>query len=830
MRHEELGRRYKHVQGHRRAAPALGEVCGDAQTQAGDVAMRAGPGNLLEAARNYLGRGYVPIPVGYRDKAPLLSGWTKLQLTDEQLEPHFRDGNNIGLLLGEPSGWLVDVDLDCEEAIELADEYLPATDAVTGRESRPRSHRWYIAAGAMTTRHKDPSTKAMIVELRSTGAQTLVGPSVHPDGELYDMLEGEPAVVDAAELARAVEHLAAAVLERRGHTQAALQQSEVPFTSAPTRSIPTPTGIGHDEKIRRASAYLRALPPSIARQGGHDRAFAAATAVVHGFEVEPDDAMRLLEEHFNPRCDPPWAEKELRHKVDDALTKPHTKPRGWLLHASSDRNNDEPESEPPPPPAFEALGSVQLGDRDPQTGKLVLSPILTLPTARAFVREHFSHPHGPTLVYFAGEFYAWRKNCYRRIENGEIENLLLPWLNDALQPASGQRGSGGLFTPFPANPRTVDSTIQSLRSETFLPESTANPSWLNGRTDRPCASEILACKTMNFHVPTGEIIEPTPSLFTMSSLDFDLDPSAAPPKAWLHFLDELFGDDAESIELLQQWFGYSLLPDTSQHKMLLIVGPKRSGKGTLARVLRRLVGERNIAGPTTGSLAGQFGLQQLIGKSLAIISDARFRCDQSGSVMEHLLTISGEDAVSINRKYLPPLTCTLPTRVMILSNEVPKFDDPSGAIQSRFLLLRLTRTFYGQEDHGLLARLLDELPGILLWAVRGWSSLQERGRFAQPTIGDDLLESMQDLGSPVGRFIKDFCVTGDGLRVDCKAIYARYTVWCTDEGISPVPSVQMFGKQLFAALPTCSLRRSSGNLKFYDGISLKKHPDGGEAA
>ena len=74
--------------------------------------------------------------------------------------------------------------------------------------------------------------------------------------------------------------------------------------------------------------------------------------------------------------------------------------------------------------------------------------------------------------------------------------------------------------------------------------------------------------------------------------------------AWYEFLHQLFDGDLESLDLLQEWFGYCLTGDTSQQKMLLIVGPKRSGKGTLARVLAKLIGAGNVCGPTTSSLAG----------------------------------------------------------------------------------------------------------------------------------------------------------------------------------------------------------------------------------
>ncbi len=280
----------------------------------------------LEHARRLLARGITPIPVPHMQKGPRLPGWQRLRLSADELPRHFGNGPcNIGVLLGDPSGGLVDVDLDCDEAVELAERYLPPTGAVTGRPSRPGSHRWYVATGAVTVQHKDPKTGAMIVELRSTGAQTVVGPSVHPEGEVYDPLEGEPAVVSAAMLAASVKALADAVIERR-HGRA-----EPPPPARPERRAqPLPAGqIKH-----RAAAYLDAMPPAISGQGGHGQTYAAAVTLVHGFALDTETALRMLMDRYNPRCEPPWTEKELRHKIDDAASKPHDQPRGWLRDAS----------------------------------------------------------------------------------------------------------------------------------------------------------------------------------------------------------------------------------------------------------------------------------------------------------------------------------------------------------------------------------------------------------------------------------------------------------------------------------------------------------------
>jgi hypothetical protein len=283
--------------------------------------------NLFEAARWYLGRGYAPIPVPAGEKKPRLKGWTALRLSEPDLPAHFNGTGNIGILLGEPSGWLVDVDLDSSEARELAEQHLPPTGLKTGRAGSPASHWWYVAPGARTKQHRDPVTGESIVELRSTGAQTLVGPSVHPSGEVYDPLDGEPARVDAAHLAACVAALAAAVVGRR-HPGLADRPRRGP--TGGQRAGTCGPGPSTDALERRAAAYLDAMAPAISGRGGHNAAYAAATAMVHGFGLDPEAAFRLLWDRYNPRCQPPWSEKELRHKVEDAATKPHDRPHGWL--------------------------------------------------------------------------------------------------------------------------------------------------------------------------------------------------------------------------------------------------------------------------------------------------------------------------------------------------------------------------------------------------------------------------------------------------------------------------------------------------------------------
>lgn len=163
---------------------------------------------------------------------------------------------------------------------------------------------------------------------------------------------------------------------------------------------------------------------------------------------------------------------------------------------------------------------------------------------------------------------------------------------------------------------------------------------------------------------------------------------------------------------------------TDQQKILLAVGPTRSGKGTLARVLADLVGRSNMAGPTLAGLATNFGLSTLVGKPLAVISDARLSGRDNSQVVERLLTISGEDTIDIDRKYRQPWTGKLSTRLMVLSNELPNFGDSSGVIARRFIVLTMTTSWLGKEDTALTGKLAAEMPASstgpsMVW--RDWS-------------------------------------------------------------------------------------------------------------
>ena len=176
---------------------------------------------VLEAVAAYWGRGFAVIdwPRGVKGTS---ERWAdKRYDTDEKLRHAFGgEPKNVGIKLGRSSGGLVDVDLDCREAVAAADAFLPRTGMVSGRPGSPRSHRWYVSPNAETEKWIAPKSGGekgkVLLELRSTGQQTIVPPSVHPSGERLEWYGRlEPAEVDAGKLREACRAVATAALVAR---------------------------------------------------------------------------------------------------------------------------------------------------------------------------------------------------------------------------------------------------------------------------------------------------------------------------------------------------------------------------------------------------------------------------------------------------------------------------------------------------------------------------------------------------------------------------------------------------------------------------------------
>lgn len=273
---------------------------------------------MIERARELMSLGCSVIPVPYKQKGPVLPNWQHVRVSEANFDKYFssRKQTNIGVLLGEPSGNLVDIDLDCPEALELAPQFLPVGARCFGRKSKRRSHWVYrITEPRRSKQFYDPETSEMLLEFRSTGLQTVFPGSVHASGEPIDWESQDEFVrVDAETLFAACKNLANAILVARGRQ--AKNWDDVPICE-PEPSLPPDDLPPLAKRKARARKYVLGVPGAVSGQGGHGRTFQVAQACRRGFGLSEEDSLEILRE-YNERCEPRWNEHELRHKIDSA--------------------------------------------------------------------------------------------------------------------------------------------------------------------------------------------------------------------------------------------------------------------------------------------------------------------------------------------------------------------------------------------------------------------------------------------------------------------------------------------------------------------------------
>jgi putative DNA primase/helicase len=188
-----------------------------------------------------------------------------------------------------------------------------------------------------------------------------------------------------------------------------------------------------------------------------------------------------------------------------------------------------------------------------------------------------------------------------------------------------------------------------------------------------------------------------------------------------------------------------------------------------------------------------------------------------------VLRITGEDDVTADRKNRQAWTGKMQVRFLVISNQLPRLGDTSGAIASRFIILRLVNSFYGREDQTLTEKLLAELPGILNWSIEGLRRLRERGHFIQPTSAAEAVRELEDLASPIGAFIRERCVIEPGKTIEVTRLFEAWCEWCKSQGRDHPGTTQSFGRDLRAAFPRLKLsqpRVEASRLRLYEGISL----------
>lgn len=184
---------------------------------------------------------------------------------------------------------------------------------------------------------------------------------------------------------------------------------------------------------------------------------------------------------------------------------------------------------------------------------------------------------------------------------------------------------------------------------------------------------VIPCQNGYVHLPNDGsapvLMRPNPELGIRHVLTVDYDPLIKIAPTFEKFLARALPNQAVR-DRVQEYIGYTLLPDTRFQRAQIWLGDGANGKGVLAKIVQKLHGA--VAAARLNELGG-FSLANLIGASLVI-------CDEvpRGRIDEQILkTLVSGDKVNVPRKYLSSANLFLPGKWLVLGNHIPDINDHS---------------------------------------------------------------------------------------------------------------------------------------------------------
>lgn len=447
------------------------------------------------------------------------------------------------------------------------------------------------------------------------------------------------------------------------------------------------------------------------------------------------------------------------------------------------------------------------------------SPLVLDPSAPTLSAHEYKARRKTNMINWRGDFYVWTGTHYQIRSKDEIKRELYQFGEMAVTP------TGECFKP---NIRKIDEILAAVKYRTFVPERYSEKSDISTGAVLPGVS--IPFQNGLLDIDSDTLMDHSDTRLVFNVLPFSYDPNVIGADTFQAFLKSLWpdddGSDGGNIATLQEMLGYLVSGSGDLQKIFLLVGPPRSGKGTIAWLIQQLVGAENYAGVKFSQLTGQFGLAVIIGKTVMAIPDARSYSRDAGAATEVLLTISGQDEIAVPRKNTGDWTGVLPARVVIMSNEVPRLHDTGGAVPTRFLPIVMNKSFVGQEDTGLKDKLQTELPAILNWALDGARRLFARGRFIMPEVAQETVDDLSDLANPVQAFVRERLIWADpeAAELSKAALYSAYRMWCGDNGHTAAAS-HHFGMRLRQVVPSLVETKPHGQPRRWRGIALRRPED-----
>jgi P4 family phage/plasmid primase-like protien len=447
---------------------------------------------------------------------------------------------------------------------------------------------------------------------------------------------------------------------------------------------------------------------------------------------------------------------------------------------------------------------------------------------------------GGEIAHWRSEWFIYKPkhHCYRRTEAREFSSEV-GWAikeefnranieaqriwEDNRRKQQEETDKAGKPTPRPEARKVTKSLITNVL------EATASINTIPGSIE------------LNTHIPTRErknwiamengivdvdaliddaeiedvLLPHTPDWFSTVCLPYKFDPDAKCP-IWELFLQRCMGGDQTLIDVLQEWTGYLLLPDTTHQKFLVNEGEGGNGKSVFLAGLQAMLGPDNCSHVTLEKFANRFDLTDTLGKLANLCGDM----GEIDRVSEgHLKSFVSGDRMFFDRKGISGMNCVPTARLIFNTNNRPRFSDKSSGIWRRLILIPWRTTISKAEriigmDQVTWWQNSGELPGIFMWAVIGLHRLQAQKAFTYSPVVEEEIAAYRREVNPAREFLLEHVEASESSALRCSTLYHFYRVWADQQGNQPM-SAAVFGKEVARTFSGSTRERRGGKSDRY---------------
>jgi P4 family phage/plasmid primase-like protien len=541
----------------------------------------------------------------------------------------------------------------------------------------------------------------------------------------------------------------------------------------------------------RARRYARTIDPAISGQHGHDKTFYAACKIGPGFDLPRDLALRIIAEEYNPRCQPPWSQSELEHKIDDAYA--NESERGRLLNA-------EPQN-----------GNARGGKPGNLDAQLACRPATDTGNGERMAARHgdkirYCHPWSKWLVYDGCRWKLDNTAAVRRLAKDSVRRIYA----EASTLADEEKRKALVAWGLKSESRDRISAMLDLASTEdrvpILADQMDQDGWL------------FNCPNGTVDLKTGNLRPPRRTDFLTQLCPVNFDPAAEAP-LWNQTLHLFFNGDEDLIDYWQRICGYALVGVIRDHVMPIAYGTGANGKSTILGTLLGVFGsDYGMKCPPDMLMAKKWDSHptdraDLFRKRLVVAIETEAGRRLNETMVKEL---TGGDRIR-TRRMREDFWEFSPTHTLVMAtNHKPVIRGTDRGIWRRLRLVPFSISVEGSaDDRDMPAKLLGELPGVLAWCVRGCLKWQEKG-LEEPQSVKEATSGYRGEQDLIGAFLAEHTLQNPQFRVRCGVLYERFKKWA-EAGNEHVMTMRSFGETMRER----GIETVTSNGKWYTGIGLQ---------